>query len=229
VVHRVHDRYLLEIVEGLGLCPFARHCREQGRVHRPLLYDVPANPADAATRLHQVVTAHGDAEIVLLTFVSPCERSEWDRVRPFDEFVKQVRPHYVKMGGPTFFMVGFHPRSGQLDPGEQPPPLTPDSLVPQLRRTPDPVIQCVRAEVLERARFAAQQTAHTRLLAQELDPRLRALLEHSIQPDSTLSIDIAEHNYQAVAQDEGRAQLEATLAEIQRERDQAYAPWRDRV
>ena len=92
VVHRIHDRFLVEVVEQLGLCPFARHSREQGRVHRPLVYaDPPASapaPAAVADRIRTLVVAHPDAEIVLVTFVSPhpaapvAERARLRRLRP---------------------------------------------------------------------------------------------------------------------------------------------------
>lgn len=226
VVHRVHDRYLVEVVEDLGLCPFARRSREQRRVHRPLLHGNPS-PADAAASLSAVLAQHPDAEIVLLTFPPAAGATRWATARPFDHFVKTVREHYDRAGGPTFFMVGFHPESGGLAPGEQPPRLTPDSLVPTLRRTPDPVIQCVNADVLEQARRQAQQAAHAKLLAEaeRTDPRLAELLRRSIQPDSTLSADIARRNFEQVAQGDGRARLEAIITDIAADRDRAYAPW----
>lgn len=227
VVHRVHDRFLVDVVEPLGLCPFARRSRELGRVHRPLVYDPGATPAQVAARLHALVAAHPDAEIVLVTFVGPGPAPSFAHPRLLDDFVKELRPAYDALGGPTFFMVGFHPRSGEPDPGDAPPRATADSLVPSLRRTPDPVIQCVRAEVLERVRWQAQQAAHAKMMAEAaaLDPRLRAILEHSVHPDSTLSADIARKNFEAVGRGDGRERLEAVLADIARDRDRAYAPY----
>lgn len=227
VVHRVHDRFLLEVVEPLGLCPFARRSRELGRVHRPLVYDAEAAPAAVAARLHALVAEYPDAEIVLFTFIGQGPAPRFARARDLDDFVKEVRPAYDPLGGPTFFMVGFHPQSGAPDPGDEPPRATADSLVPLLRRTPDPVIQCVRAEVLERVRWQAQQASHARMIAEaeKLDPRLRKILEHSVQPDSTLSHDIARKNFEAVGGGEGRERLEAVLADIARARDEAYAPY----
>ncbi len=223
----MHDRYLLEVVEGLGLCPFARRSREQGHVHRPLVYADAPTPEFAARRLREVLVPDPDAEIVLLTFVgSTTVEPPWARPRDFDDFVKKVRAAYGETE-PLFFMVGFHPCSGQVDPGEDPPPLTRDSLVPQLRRTPDPVIQCVRAEVLQQARVTAQRAALARMIEKATDPKMRAILEHSIMPDSVLSADIAQYNYDAVGTGDGREALEATIADIQRDRDQAYAKWAD--
>jgi len=226
VVHRVHDRYLVEVVEELGLCPFARRSREQGRVHRPLIYADAPSPEQAAKALRSLVAVYDDAEIVLLTFLGSRNDPPWPRARDLDDYVKQVRAHYDASDGPTFFMVGFHPRNAAMEPGETAPRLTADSLVPVLRRTPDAVIQCVRAEVLERVRAQAQQAAHAKLLADpSLDPRLRSLLEHSIQPDSTLSADIARRNFESVAHGEGRTRLDDRIDDIQRDRDRSYAAW----
>jgi environmental stress-induced protein Ves len=227
VVHRVHDRFLLEVVEALGLCPFARRSRELGRVHRPLVYDAPAAPAQVAARVYAVVAAHPDAEIVLVTFIGPGPGPCFAHARDLDDFVKEVRPAYDALGGPTFFMVGFHPRSGEPDPGDEPPRATADSLVPVLRRTPDPVIQCVRADVLERVRWQAQQAAHAKMMAEaeKLDPRLRKILEHSVHPDSSLSADIARKNFETVGAGPGRERLAAVVAAIACDRDEAYAPY----
>jgi environmental stress-induced protein Ves len=226
-VHRVHDRFLLDVVEQQGLCPFARRSRELGRVHRPLVYDRDASPALVAARLLALVTTHPDVEIVLFTFIDAGPDPRFPRARDLDDFVKEVRPIYDVLGGPTFFMVGFHPRSGEPDPGDTAPKPTADSLVPALRRTPDPVIQCVRAEVLERVRWQAQQAAHAKMMAdaEKLDPRLRKILEHSVQPDSTLSADIARRNFESVGLGEARQRLEALLDELVRDRDEAYAPF----
>jgi hypothetical protein len=224
-VHRIHDRYLLEVVEELGLCPFARRSREQGRVHRPILWvdgDRP-QPADAAGRLARVVEEAPDAEIVLLTFIEPTLR-RFAQPATFDHFVDGVREAWSAGGGPTFFMVGFHPDLGRAVPGETKRPLTADTLVPLIRRSPDPVIQCVEAGVLERARAQAQVVAHERLLQSTAgDPMLRAMIERSIQPDPELSAEIGRHNFSAVGTGDGLAELTRRLEAIRQARDEAYA------
>ena len=40
-----NDRYLREFVEALNLCPFARRCREEGRLVRRVLLDEYVQPA----------------------------------------------------------------------------------------------------------------------------------------------------------------------------------------
>ena len=222
LVHRVHDRYLVEVVEALGLCPFARRSRELGRVHRPVFTITGDEPAAerAARRLASVVERAPDAEIVLLTFVERVpERFAESAV--FDGFVAAVREAYARLRAPVFFMVGFHPRLGHDSDGTR--PITRDSLVPIIRRSPDPVIQCVAAEVLERARAQAQALAHERLVQSVAnDPVLRALVERSVQPDPQLSAEIASNNFAAVGRGEGLAELIRRLDDIARARDEAY-------
>lgn len=223
VLHRIHDRYLVEVVEGLRLCPFARHSREQGRVHRPIIRcgQVDDVAAAAATALVNIAVAHDDAEIVLLTFLG--DDSRLHTPEAFDTIVRGVRDAYAADDGAPrpFFMVGFHRDGGQTAPGETPVRLTPESLVPLIRRTPDPVIQCVDTFTLERVRAQAQKKAHERMVEEmaALDPALRLIAERAISADPELSADIARANFAAVAVGDGRTQLDARIAAILAERD----------
>ena len=119
-------------------------------------------------------------------------------------------------------MVGFHPRLGS----EPVPASTPtkEALVSAIRRSPDPVIQCVRISVLEKARAQAQRTARQRLLESlaDADPRILALAERSVQTDSELSAEIARANFAAVGGGAGRRELEARIQSILAERESAY-------
>ncbi|MCA9694900.1 MAG: hypothetical protein R3A51_02430 [Nannocystaceae bacterium] len=222
VVHELHDRYLREVVEGLNLCPFARRSRELGRVERPLFW-VDGDAPDAravAERIVETCAHNPDVEIILLTFVVP-EGHPWATPEGFDPLVRALREAYDAActgRAPRFYMVPFHP--GNVTNFA----ITPDSLVPLIRRTPDPVIQCVRAETLDEVRRQAQRAAEGRFreaLAQ-LGPEALALAERSIQTDPELSSDIARHNFEAVGQGEGRARLEERILAILRARDDAY-------
>lgn len=221
----LHARYVREVVEDLSLCPFARKCRELGRLHRPL-FPAPASALDAARRLFDVVSAHPDVEIVLLTFITrgavpgappaptPAEQAFADCQR-FDEFVKEVRDAYAGLprASERFYMVGFHPAYTRADTRR---PLTPDSLVPLLRRTPDPVIQCIRADLLDQIRRQAQTAADARFREEmaRLGPEFLILAERAIQADPELSQDIARHNFDSVGSGPGRERLEARIADI---------------
>lgn len=215
-VQAVHDRYQQEAVEGLNLCPFARRSREQGRVHRPLVYSSEPAPAIAAARrLREISREHPDVEVVLITFVLPREAGHpWHDVDLFEAVVKAVREAYEGEGArPRYYMVGFHPSPRQPDPRRKP---TPDSLVPLLRRSPDPVIQCIRADLLDDLRRQAQVAADARFMAEmaKLGPEFRLLAMHAIQSDPELSADIARHNFASVGAGAGREALERVLADI---------------
>lgn len=222
-VHRIHDRYLEDIVEGLNLCPFSRRARARGCVQRPLLRPTSTGftAAQAVHALQACCQRHANVEIVLLTFVD-LEGFLVD-LTTFESFLTEVRQldAATRPQQPSFYMVSFHPQSGRDLPRDR--ALTPDMLVQLIRRTPDPVIQCVHTEVLHRVRQQAQETARQRLLASvRHDPKLYALLERSVQTDSQLSGDIARSNFEAIGHEPQRSHYEALLNAIFAERDRDY-------
>ena len=92
-IQALHDRYLLEVVEALGLCPFARRCREQGRLARPLFYAETGEgePAAVARTLVDLGRAQPDVEVVLLTFVLPRAADHpWHEVDSFESLVRDI-------------------------------------------------------------------------------------------------------------------------------------------
>ena len=217
----VHERYLREVVEGFGLCPFARRCREQGRIQRPLfdLRRLPEGEPSAgacAREVAEITRAHPEVEVILLTFVLP-EGHAWRSPNApggFEEFVRGLRAAYEALAqGPRYYMVPFHPAFRRAEGSR---PLTQDSLVPLIRRTPDPVIQCIRAELLDDFRRQAQAVAEERFRAQvaKLDPEIQVLLAHAIQADPELSSDIARNNFETIGAGEGRERFERRIAEI---------------
>jgi len=212
-----HDRYLRELVEGLSLCPFARRSRELGRVHRPFfrIQSAEPSPMPYAQSLRDIAETHDDTEIVLLTFLVH-EDHPWQRPDRFEAWLRGLRTAHERSAGPRFYLVAFHPNA-------EPPPdeaLTPDSLVTLIRRTPDPVIQCTRARVLDRVRAQARAREPERIRREleatfgPLDAHMKALLASSIQTDSRLSSEIAQHNFDAVGEGEGREHFERTLQSI---------------
>lgn len=224
-IDALHARYVREVVEDLSLCPFARRCREQGRLHRPTFLAAAAPEPDAVARdLADLLARRRDAEVVLLTFITrgavpgapppptAAERAFADPDR-FEDLVREIRDAYVALGGPRFYMVGFHPAYTRADPRR---PLTADALVPLLRRTPDPVIQCIRAELLDDLRRQAQAAADARFREEmaRLGPEFAILAAHAIRADPELSQDIARHNFASVGDGDGRARLEATITDI---------------
>jgi hypothetical protein len=229
-VQAVHDRYQREVVEGLGLCPFARRSRELGRVHRPVFmieHEVRLEPREVAAALVELVATHLDAEIVLLTFPLPTGHA-WYEVARFERFLSELREVWQAWPPPRdFYMVAFHPRP-HLAPERR---LTADSLVPLLRRSPDPVIQCVDAAMLDRVRRQAQETARERMLKdlEARDPALAQLFARSISPDPELSGDIARQNFESLGSPAGLARLDDKIAELLDAREHAYGIDRDQI
>lgn len=227
----LHARYVQEVVEELGLCPFARKCRELGRLHRPtFLVADGVSAEEAAGRLAALLGEHPDAEVVLLTFITrgaiagtPAPPTEHERgfadTERFEEFTRELRDAYGAPGraNERFYMVGFHPAFTKAETRRA---LTPDSLVPLLRRTPDPVIQCIRAELLDQIRRQAQAAADARFREEmaKLGPEFLVLAERAIRADPELSQDIARHNFHSVGSGAGRERLEAAITAILAER-----------
>ena len=224
-VQAIHDRYQREVVEGLGLCPFARRSRELGRVHRPVFMvgaaGVPdPDPIEVAGALGELVAAEAEAEIILLTFPTPPDHA-WMQPSAFEAFLHKLRDAWAALPPPReFYLVSFHPAAAA--PTDR--PLTADSLVALIRRSPDPVIQCVDAGVLDRVRRQAQVSARERMIREleAKDPALAALFASSINADPELSADIAKTNFDAHGRGPGRDHLEQVIAELFRARDLAY-------
>lgn len=141
-----NDRYLVEFIEALNLCPFAKNCREGGKLHRVVLGLEQPEIASVVTEVQKVEALPDDAvEVALLIFPRiTLDAREWDR------FVSDVRRDYERRrSGPVaFFLVAFHPDL-KMDLGNA------DRAVTFLRRSPDPTIQMVSVRATERARDGA--------------------------------------------------------------------------
>jgi hypothetical protein len=155
------DRYLREFVEALHLCPFARRCREDGKLHRRVL--LAGDDAMAAVSEVEGLPAES-VEVALLIFPqSPTGSPE--TARAFEAFTTSLRDHMsqtsvdhtsqtsvdhtsqmpVGRESQTFYCVAFHPDFPR-DLGDA------HRAVPFIRRSPDPTIQLVRASVLRAVR-----------------------------------------------------------------------------
>jgi hypothetical protein len=206
---RVHERYLVEVVEAFGLCPWAREARTKGRVNLRvtfvtvcdpilLLAEVDACMRDSATEIGMLICpllSHTSAK----TF-----RHLSAAVRAADE---ARRPR----GEQQIAIADFHPIAA-VDL------TTPERLVPYLRRAPDPMLQIVRTDVLARVRRSQEHgTAY-------VDPAQLASLaldQLSVQTPA-LAERVAHANLRAV-QSCGVEKLEAVLSDIHADRTRAYA------
>lgn len=203
---RIYRRYATEVVEGLGLCPWAEHARRAGHVvERVLLLSTP----DVQPAMDVVAELAGRPEVEILLVIFPL--LELDR-RRFEHFVAELREADAKrheLGSIPFVMAAFHPDAeAELS--------DPERLIPFLRRSPDPTIQLVRRSVLERVRRRAPEgTGFVDL--RQLDPR-----ELAAEEPLGLRERIARDNLETV-QRMGVARVEELLADIRRDRGRSYA------
>lgn len=181
---RLHDRYLHEVVLAFDLCPWAEKVIRQGRFRRAVIA-APVPEAKAMAPLIDTLDAPEPVDIgfaIFPLFELPAAA--------FDKFTEQMRRadrarRPVTTPAP-FLMAAFHP-FGADDFHDAP------TLVPLLRRSPDPAVQLVRATRLDEARGDATE----------------------------VSAAVARQNL-ATIEARGVAALRAVLDDIRRDRDAAY-------
>lgn len=196
-----NDRYLREFVEALRMCPYARTCREAGRLHRrvlrsreaafPAIAEIEGSPED-------------ELEVALLLF--PDEPADGEEsARSFEAFCASIRDAMQERHGadPPFYCVAFHPDlSRDL--------LDANRAVRFVRRSPDPTLQLVRASTLRSVRGDAGGGSRC------LDVS-RLSLEEALALVTPLSLAerIAQANL-ATLDREGPDRVEALLASFRR-------------
>jgi hypothetical protein len=186
-----NDRYLREFVEALELCPFARKCRETGRLERRVLRG--GRPAEATLEaIGELERTREEAvEVALLIYPEFV-----GGLRAFEEFRDDVRKSLR-----LFYCVAFHP--------DLPMELSDaNRAVSFLRRSPDPTLQLVRIVTLERVR-SGRPTGSFYVDAATLSPAELSAFEHSI----SVSEQIARANLRTLRQQDPAA-LERLLAEM---------------
>jgi hypothetical protein len=139
---RLHRRYLVEVVEAFGLCPWAERARLDGKTHVSILLEADETALEASMAVLDR-WGHEQAEIGFLVYPRlPLGRLE------FDGFVARLRLADAErhgLGGAPFALATFHP-DAEPDLGDA------ERLVPFLRRTPDACVQAVSMTALERVR-----------------------------------------------------------------------------
>jgi hypothetical protein len=181
---RLYRRYQLEIVEACGLCPWAERARLNGRFRIRVLLQSEPHGADAATLAIDELATDPRAEVAVLIY----PRLRLGRLE-FERFVAEVREVDAKrhaLGCIPYVFAAFHPEAA-------PDASDAERLIPFLRRTPDPTIQLLRSDVLERVRSATPQGT------QFLDMRaLESLDAEGREPEVSLRQRIARTNLATV-------------------------------
>lgn len=165
---RLLDRYLTEVVERFGLCPWAEPARRKGELRVEIVRN-PDEVGDAVARIAGDARAALGMVVLAASAITPAE-------------LRRLRDDAIRA---DVAIADFHPDA----PGDL---ASPARLVPLLRRSPDPMLQVVRWSVLEAARRAPpppDRAAQARLLAGH-GPREAA---HVRVPDA-----IARANHDAI-------------------------------
>lgn len=192
---RVFRRYAVELVEELGLCPWARAARQQGRVRERV---IPA--LDLPAVLSAIDALDDDVEIGIVLF----PLVEIDRPA-FERFVATVRTARAA----PFAMAEFHPDApAVLDP--------PGAFTSFVRRTPDPTIQLVRQSALEHVRRGDKNHGSGFFDVNMLDTLLTATGE---PPLHERVLNANRRTIEAL----GVGEMSRRFDEIRRDRDASYA------
>jgi hypothetical protein len=204
---RVHDRYIIELVEALKICPWAERARLEGRMRQRVLLgrSLDLEPALEATA---ELGADGGIEVGFLIF----PRVDAGRVA-FERFVAELRrvdAARAGLEGPPMAMAAFH-YDAEPDLG------APQRLVPFLRRSPDPTVQLIRRGVLDALRGPGD---HGTAFVDPTQVNLADFLAKKKKPP--LHERVAVMNLETV-REVGLAHLEAILHDIRADRDAAYA------
>jgi hypothetical protein len=202
---RIHGRYIREVVEAFGLCPFAIKAREDGASREVIRIDA-SPPLRCVLADVRAIAMEEHVEVAFVVF----PRWRIDR-RALSHFVEEVRSaHQSDDGGLVMTMEGFHP-DAKVDLA------TPGQLVPFLRRTADPTIQLTRLSVLDRVRRA---TGGSKKFVDPSTIDVAALL--ATPGERSLHQRISEANHRTVST-LGPEAIGRVVDEIRRDRDESYA------
>jgi hypothetical protein len=202
---RVYRRYQDEIVEAYGLCPWATRARKEGRVAERVVLSRTPDPEPILEAI-DALGSGGTVEVGLVLL----PRLALDRPA-FDRFVAGVvraDAERRSVGSAPFAMAGFHPDA-------EPDMTDPERLIPFIRRTPDPTIQLVRLEALDRVREGySDGTAFVDIRQLVSGP--------TVEDTLPLRERIARANHRVVAR-VGSDRIGERLDAIRRDRNASYA------
>lgn len=161
-----NERYVREFVEAFNLCPYAKRCRETGKLHRAVLLDAGGSPgttgfdtavdslAEAIAQIECLPSDSIEVGLVLLPALVPALTQGIGGARAFEQLVSAARARIearprdgTGRSDPPFYCVAFHPHFAEDLRDEH-------RAVRFIRRSPDPTVQLVRGSVLRAVRGA---------------------------------------------------------------------------
>ncbi|MEO7731292.1 MAG: hypothetical protein ABIY55_09990 [Kofleriaceae bacterium] len=193
-VHRILERYLVEVVERHELCPWARATRQHGELAIGILWGTPSLEAWVA-EAERLLAAPAARVAMVIAPELAIAREAFGALR--DRVAARI---------PSAGVAEFHPVAA-LDR------TTPARLVPFLRRSPDPLLQLVPLAQLD----AVRAVPPAPLLAEQA----AMLGGHAAPPRAALATRIAADNHATVAR--AHAEITATLDAIAADRATSYA------
>jgi hypothetical protein len=199
---RLYRRYQNEIVEACGLCPWAVRVRQEERVVEVVITQEDDASVEASL---SAIFGFAETRVDVILLIYPRLRLG----RPaFEQFAARVREADVRrwpLGEAPFVCAVFHPEA-DADMTQ------PERLIPFLRRTPDPTLQFLRLDVLDRVRSVGGQGT------QFVEPSLINMLEAAGPP---LREQIARANH-ATTLRLGLDVLTRSLDDIVHDRELTY-------
>jgi hypothetical protein len=201
---RLNRRYVVEIVEQFGLCPWADRARREGRVTE-VVFDQTSSELFAPS-LERMLELEAAIDVAL--FIYP--RIGLKRLE-FEHFARRLRALDAERHAPArieFAIAAFHPDAEAVL-------ANPDRLVPFLRRTPDPTLQLVRDTALSRVRGDLHGTSY-------FGPEVLLANGAPGPPEPDIRERIARTNHETVMR-LGAPTLEAVFQDILRDRDETRA------
>lgn len=212
---RLYQRYAVEIVEGLGFCPWASEARRRGQVHVEVVCGDPSPEA----LVRRMADLAGMPAIAIGLLVLPTTTLDSAGFQRFAAQLREIDRAKARPGTTTWAVADFHPQAtADLESAQR--------LVPFIRRTPDPTLQLVRHSVLERVR--KDDAGGTRFVDLANTDWLQNL---PVAPEAPLHARVASKNLDTV-RDLGAEAVEARIREIHDDRKNTYrrlglpaAPW----
>jgi hypothetical protein len=218
---RIHARYVTEVVEALGLCPWAEGARLAGHVRTEVVFGREGDAAMLERLGERLAQLEGDPDAQIGLLVMP--ELTLGRIA-MQHFTARLRESYRPASREhAFAMADFHPdATAQLDSAQR--------LVSFIRKSPDPSLQLVRRSAIEAVRLGAEPGTRFVDAATLTAQGLSALSSGA----PSLSERVARANLRTVS-DLGVAHVQGLLADIEADRDRSYTalglslpPWRTR-
>ena len=184
-----NELYVREFVESLGLCPYARRCRDAGRLQRTVLlekggeplstgFDRAVSAVDAAVARFEAMPADSiEVALIILPALVPALAQGREGARAFERLVAMVRERAQARHGTAatpFYCVVFHPDFAEDFASEH-------RAVRFIRRSPDPTVQLVRASVLNAVRGVDPRQQPESVSDRIARANLTRLKEHGIE------------------------------------------------